>query len=328
MEVAAVVTSNPARVREAAAAHPGAEVLASADAIWENRDRYDLVVVAAPNRAHAALAEASLRAGLAVVVDKPMATTLDQARRLESLSRQTGVLLSVFHNRRWDNDFLTVRRLVAEGTLGSLVRYESRFERFRPEVDRERWRESPSPEEGGGLLLDLGSHLIDQALLLFGRPTHVYAEVERRREHAQVDDDTFVALRFAAAPIAHLWAGALAYRPGPRLRLTGARGLYERFGLDPQEEALRSGMRPSDEGWGEEPETAWGRLSAEGDGGPIDERVRPELGAYERFYALLRDALRHGGDPPVGPDEGVAVLEVIEAARTSAQERKVVALRD
>lgn len=328
MAVSAVVTRNPARAREAAAAHPSAEVLPDAQAIWDNSDRYDLVVVAAPNRVHASLAEASLNAGLPVVVDKPMATTAVQARRLESLSRQAGVLLTVFHNRRWDNDFLTVRRLVAEGALGSLVRLESRFERFRPEVDDERWRESPSPEEGGGLLLDLGSHLIDQALVLFGRPTHVYAEVEHRRPGAQVDDDTFVALRFAEAPIAHLWAGALVYRPGPRLRLTGARGVYERFGLDPQEEALRSGMRPGDAGWGEEPPEAWGRLSAEVDGRSIDERVRPQPGAYEAFYEGLRDAIRDGGPPPVSAREGVAVLEVIEAARESARERRVVALGD
>ena len=328
MEVAAVVTRNPARARAVTEDLPGAVVLDSADRIWETPADYDLVVVAAPNRAHAPLAEAALRAGVAVVVDKPMATTAEAARRLASLSEETGVLLTVFHNRRWDNDFLTVRRLLEEGTLGPLVRFESRFERYRPEVDGERWRESPSPEEGGGLLLDLGSHLIDQARTLFGNPTHVYAEVERRREGAQVDDDTFVALRFHQGPIAHLWAGALAYRPGPRLRVSGARGVYERFGLDPQEEALRAGMRPGDPGWGEEPESAWGRLSAAVDGRSIDERIRPERGAYEEFYARMRDAIRRGDDPPVSAADGVAVMELIEAARTSGRERRVVALGD
>ena len=140
-----------------------------------------------------------------------------------------------------------------------------------------------------------------------------------------------MALRFAEAPIAHLWAASLAYRPGPRLRLSGMRGVYERFGLDPQEEALRSGMRPGDPGWGEEPGATWGRLSAVVDDREIDETLRPESGAYragERFYELLRDAVRDGGDPPVDPADSVAVLEVIDAARTSSRERRVVALGD
>jgi len=186
MAVAAVVTGNPARQEQVSADVPDAAVLADSDEIWERAEDFDLVVVAAPNRAHAPLATASMRAGIPVAVDKPLATSVDDARRLASLSQETGVLLSVFHNRRWDNDFLTVRRLLAEGQLGRVLRFESRFERYRPEV-AERWRESPAREDGGGLLYDLGSHLIDQALVLFGAPSHVYAEVECRRAGAEVD---------------------------------------------------------------------------------------------------------------------------------------------
>lgn len=325
MAVAAVVTGNPSRQEQVAAEVPDAAVLADSDEIWERAEDFDLVVVAAPNRVHARLAEASMRAGVPAVVDKPLATSVDDARRLASLSQETGVLLSVFHNRRWDNDFLTVRRLLDEGQLGQVLRFESRFERYRPQV-AERWRESPAREDGGGLLYDLGSHLIDQALVLFGAPSHVYAEVERRRPGAEVDDDTFVALRFPSGPVAHLWMSAVVYRPAPRIRVSGMNGVYERYGLDPQEDALRSGRRPGEPGWGEEGEPQWGRLVAEVDGVAVDRAVQPEPGAYQDFYAGVRDALRGGGAPPVGAADGLAVLRVIEAARESAERATVVAL--
>ncbi len=225
----------------------------SADELWERAGELDLVVVAAANRAHAPLAEASLRAGMPVVVDKPLATSVAEANRLSDLAAETGVMLAVFHNRRWDDDFLTLRKAVEDGSLGRITRLESRFERYRPEVAADRWRESPAPEDAGGLLFDLGSHLIDQALVLFGEPTQVYAEVERRRPGAQVDDDAFVALRFAGGPIAHLWASQVAPRPGPRFRALGLEGAFESWGLDPQEDALQSGLRPGDAGGAERP---------------------------------------------------------------------------
>lgn len=323
MSVAAVVTSDSQRSQRVREEHPGATVVPSADDLWELADELDLVVVAAPNRAHVPLAQAALRAGVAVVVDKPLAATAVDARRLVELSAETGVMLAVFHNRRWDDDFQTLRELIGRGALGPFGRLESRFERYRPEVVAERWRESAAPEDGGGLLLDLGSHLIDQALVLFGAPTHVYAEIERRRPAAQVDDDTFVALRFPGGAIAHLWASQVAPAAGPRFRAAGLEGSFESFGLDPQEDALRSGLRPGDGGWGERaPE-----------GGPVvrtrsgaSERVRPVRGAYERFYAGVREAIVTGAPPPVTAQEGVRVLEVIEAARSSAEARAVVEL--
>ncbi len=235
-------------------------------------------------------------------------------------------MLSVFQNRRWDDDFRTLRRVAEEGTLGPLARLESRFERYRPEVVAERWRESPAPEEGGGLLFDLGSHLIDQALVLFGAPTHVYAEAERRRPGAQVDDDTFVALRFAGGAAAHLWASQVTPDPGPRLRLVGLRGVFESRGVDPQEDALKAGLRPGEAGWGERPEADWPRLGVWEEGALAEERVRPLPGAYEQFYAGVRDAIREGAPPPVTAEEGLRVIEIIEAARASAERRGVVTL--
>src|SRR5438477_529754 len=170
----------------------------------------------------------------------------------------------------------------------------------------------------------LGRHLIDQALQLFGQPVRIYAEVDKRRPGAQVDDDTFVALQFANDVRAHLWMSVVARIPGPRLRISGLRGTYEKWGLDPQEEALRSGIRPGEPGWGLEQREKWGRLSTEIGGIHIDGPVEMLPGAYEQYYALLREALVTDGPPPVDPRDAVAVLQVIEAAQQSARDRAVV----
>src|SRR4029450_4549947 len=174
--------------------------------------------------------------------------------------------LAVSQNRGWDGDFLTVRRLLSEDALGPIVRFESRFERWRPRVRPEAWRERGDREEAGGLLFDLGSHLIDQAVVLFGPPRTVYAEVDRRRRSAEVDDDVFVALEHEAGVRGHLWLSVLAAIPGPRMRVLGMGAAYEKFGLDVQERALSEGTRPDDPDWGREPPDRWGRAST-GDGG-------------------------------------------------------------
>jgi len=324
MTVAAIVTSSPERQQRARRDFPSATILSSAEEIWRNPSRYDLVVVAAPNRVHVPLGIATMTAGLPVVIDKPMAGSVAEAERLTATSRSTGQLLSVFQNRRWDNDFLTVRQLIAADLLGPITRFESRFERYRAAPRPGAWREFPAPEEAGGLLYDLGSHLIDQALLLFGKPVRVFAEMEKRRPGALVDDDTFVALKFANGVDAHLWMSTVARIQGPRVRIRGLRGTYEKWGLDPQEDALSSGMRPGDRDWGLEAREHWGRLSTDVNGVHVDGSVETLPGAYERYYALLRDALIMGGLPPVDPAEAVATLRIIEAARQSAEKGTVV----
>jgi predicted dehydrogenase len=180
MELAAVVTANPERARQVRERYPGAVVVDSAERLWERAPDLDLTVVATPNRTHVPLAVAALDAGLAVVVDKPLATTAEDGRRLADEARRRGLLLSVFQNRRWDGDFLTLRRLIGEGALGEVHRFESRFERWRP-TPKTGWREQGDPAEAGGVLFDLGAHLIDQALVLFGPARRVYAELDRRR---------------------------------------------------------------------------------------------------------------------------------------------------
>jgi len=267
-----------------------------------------------------------MNAGLPVVIDKPISASVSNAEQLISTSERTGKLLTVFQNRRWDNDFLTVRRLLAADLdlLGTITRFESRFERYHAAPRQGAWRELPGEEEAGGLLFDLGSHLIDQVVQLFGLPTHIYAEVERRRPGALVDDDTFVALRFANGVNAHLWMSAVTRIPGPRIRISGLRGTYEKWGVDPQEEALRTGTRPGDSDWGLEPREKWGRLSTDIGGIHIDGPIEMLPGAYEQYYALLREALVTGGPPPVDPRDTVTVLRIIEAAQQSAGSGTVV----
>ena len=328
MTVSAIVTSNAERQQHARADFPNATILASAEHIWQDAANYDLLVIASPNRAHVPLGITAMQAGLPVVIDKPVAPSVADAERLIAASRSTGKLLTVFQNRRWDNDFLTVRQLLASepNLLGPVVRFESWYQRYRPQPRSGVWRERPDPGEAGGLLFDLGSHLIDQALVLFGQPLRVYAEVEMRRPGAQVDDDTFVALEFPNGTRAHLWMGVLTRIPGPRLRVTGLRGMYEKWGLDPQEDALHAGKRPGGASWGQEPRERWGRLSADVGKLHIDGPVETLPGAYETFYALLRDALLSSGKAPVDPADAVATLRVIEAARESARNHSVVEL--
>jgi scyllo-inositol 2-dehydrogenase (NADP+) len=318
MRLAAIVTANPERVRQARSDHPHAAILDTAERLWERADGLDLVIVTTPNRTHVPLARAALAAGLPVVVDKPLAATADDARSLIDEARRLGLLLTVFQNRRWDGDFLTVRRLLAEGALGDVHRFESRFERWRPQP-KPGWREEADPAQAGGLLYDLGSHLIDQALVLFGPATHVYAELDRRRPGVRVDDDAFVAITHASGVRSHLWMSAVDGDDGLRMRVLGSRGAYVKHGLDVQEAALRAGVRPGPD-FGAEPAEAWGRLVAGGASAPVE----TARGAYPEFYARVAAALRDGGPLPVDPMDAVAGLEIIRAAQRSAAEGTVV----
>lgn len=324
MKLSAVVTRNPERQEAAKRAFPDTTILESPHSLWQDASKYDLVVVATPNDTHAALAIEAMQRNLAVVVDKPFAISTTEAQNVLDVQKKTGALLSVFQNRRWDNDFLTVRKLIAGGRLGTVTRFESRFERFRAQPKPGGWRETTALSAGGGLLFDLGSHLIDQALVLFGEPTSVYAEMKTRRAGVLADDDTFVALQFASGICAHLWVSLLTKIAGPRLRLLGSTGAYEKYGMDPQEESLKSGIRPGQPNWGVEPAEASGKLSTTGNE-PYDGAIISERGSYERYYQLMHDAIVSGSAPPVGPEEALKTLAIIEAACQSASiARKVV----
>ncbi|MEU6549760.1 Gfo/Idh/MocA family oxidoreductase [Streptomyces sp. NPDC046915] len=320
-----VVTSNPERQEQARAEFPDVRVAAAPGELFDRADELDLIVIASPNKTHVPLATTALKAGLPVVVDKPVAGTAAEARELAALAEERGLLLSVFQNRRWDNDFLTLRKLLDEGELGDAWRFESRFERWRPQP-KGGWRESGDPAEIGGLLYDLGSHVVDQALVLFGPATQVYAESDIRRPGAETDDDTFIALTHASGVRSHLHVSATAAQLGPRFRVLGSRAGYVKYGLDPQEAALREGRRPGSD-WGTEPESLWGRLGAgesplTGGGTPV-----PTLaGDYPAYYAAVAEALTGAGPNPVTALEAAAALDVLEAARRSARDGVAVAL--
>ena len=320
LELAAIVTRDEQRRERAASLYPDALLLKAADEVWADADRFDLAVIASPNRFHVPLASAALEAGLAAVVDKPLASSAREGRELVELA-QRGPPLIPFHNRRWDGDFLTLRRLVEAGELGEVLRFESRFERWRPQVAAG-WRELPEPEEAGGVLYDLGSHLVDQALQLFGAARSVYAELDQRRPAARVTDDAFVALTHESGVRSHLWMSAIAAQPGPRFRVLGGKSAYVKWGLDVQEDALRAGRTPDQPGWGREEPERWGQLGVEGETRP----VQTEPGAYQRFYEGVVAAIRTGAPPPVMTEEAVEGLEVLDAARASARQGTLVEL--
>lgn len=269
----------------------------------------DLVVIATPNDTHAPLARTALEAGKHVVVDKPFTVTLAEARELTALAEQRGRLLSVFHNRRWDADFLAAQRLVRDGTLGEILHFESHFDRFRPQV-RDRWREQTG--SGTGIWYDLGPHLVDQALCLFGLPQRVSAQFARQRPGATVDDWAHVVLDYGRLQVI-LHASMLAAGVGPRFVVHGTRGSWVKQGLDPQEAQLLAGLRPGMESWGVDTQAS---LLYNGRG--ETEPMALPIGDQAQYYRGLLAALCTDGPNPVAPAEVVAVMAVIDAAVRSA----------
>jgi predicted dehydrogenase len=322
MRLATIVTRNPERREQAAREHPRANIVDSVQAIWDRAADHDVVVVTTSNDAHVPLAMAALAAGLPVVVDKPFAVRASEGRALIDEARRRNLMLTVYHNRRWDSEMLTVKRLLAEQAFGEVLRFESRLERWRPQP-KGGWREQATPGLAGGLLYDLGSHLIDQALQLFGPVTDVYAELDRRRSGIEVDDDVFLALTHSSGVRSHLTATVLSAQPLARMRVLGSRAAYLKVHGDVQEAALRSGERPDQPGWGEDPREHWGLLGV----GDAAVAVRSEPGAYQKFYAGVVAALRNGAPPPVDPADAVAGLEIIEACLTSQQKTVTTTLR-
>lgn len=311
-----VVTSRPDEAGELAA---GARLVATPEEAFAD-PAVDLVVIAAPNDRHAPLAIQALDAGKAVVVDKPFALDFSEARTVVDTAERTGRLLSVFHNRRWDADFLTLQALIAEGRLGRVTRFESRFDRYRPEV-RDRWREADVP--GAGVWMDLGPHLIDQALTLFGPPRSVFARIGADRDGARTDDAFLAVLGYDRLTVT-LGADMLSPAATPRLIVQGTGGGWVKHGLDAQEDAMKAGVRPGEafEGryWGADPR--FGRLSdAEG----AESQTTGVAGDYRAYYAGVRDALLGRGPNPVPPDEALAVMAVIDAGRESARTGRAVA---
>jgi scyllo-inositol 2-dehydrogenase (NADP+) len=321
LTLSVVVTSDEGRRAQALRDYPGVTVVASAAELWDRSSEIDLVVIATPNRTHAPLVLAAFDHRMHAVVDKPFAVTTAEGRTMADAARAAGRLLIPYQNRRWDGDFLTVRALLAEGAFGTVHHFESRFDRWRPQATG-RWRESGEPGVAGGLLYDLGSHLIDQALLLFGPVTAVYAELDTRRPGVTAADDVFVSLTHANGVRSHLYASALEAQATPRFRVSGSVASLVKWGFDVQEAALKAGVKPGGGAWGQEPPERWGMLGTETASAPVP----TQAGDYPAFYAGVAAAIRDGAPPPVHVHEAIAMLNVIEAAQRAARERRVVEL--
>jgi len=280
----------------------------------------ELVVVATPNTSHFEIAAQALEAGKHVVVDKPFTINSDDADKLIALSRTVGRVLSVFQNRRWDGDFMTVQEILSRKLLGRLAELESRFDRFRPAVNIKSWREQAKP--GSGVLYDLGSHLIDQSVVLFGRPRAIYAEVRRQREAAAADDNFEVHLDYEQLKVT-LKAGVLVCEPSPRFVLYGTEGSYVKYGLDPQEGALKQGDSPAQLSWGRESEQAWGTCT-KCDGSVSRSRYPTLAGRYQAYYDNVYAAIRGTEELAVKPEQAREVIRLIELSLESSQQKRVI----
>jgi len=309
-----IVTADPDRASEAARLYPDARIVPTPEDLFALSGDLDLVVLGTPPLTHFDLAATAIAHGLPVVVDKPFVTTSDQGQELISRAADAGVQLTVFQNRRWDADFLTLRKLVGEAVLGEVRSFESRFEWWRPEGFGN-WRDTAAVPEGGGILNDLGAHLIDQAIQLFGPVTQSYGETANHGpDPGGADTEAFVSLLHESGVRSRLWMNGMAAQVGPRFHVLGSESGYTKWGLDGQEPALAAGTTPTDQGYGVEPQTDWGTFGIDGDLRP----TASEPGAYPLFYAQLAAALRGKGPLPVDPEESLDVLRVIENIRAFA----------
>lgn len=307
-----VVTRSPERRQLLATEHPGVKAFDSIGQIVEAG--IDALVISTTLEGRPALVLEAIEHGVAVVSDKPFASDAGEAFEMIAAAERRGVLLSVYQNRRWDSDFLTLRKLIGSGALGTITRFESRVERYSPQ--------SVGNASGGGFLRDLGSHLVDQALQLFGPVDRVFAQLHYTAEHPDVDHGFFVSLTHANGLISHLWGSALQNSQAPRFRVNGSQGCYTVEGLDGQEEALMAGLTPKTEGehWGAEEHRRWGWFEQ----GPERERVPSEKGRWNQFYQQLQSAVHGDGPLPVNARDALATTRVLDAARLSSKRQQVV----
>jgi predicted dehydrogenase len=320
LALVAVASSDAAKVR--AGLGDGPRVFSTAQALIEDAG-VDLVVIASPNATHAGLATLALSAGKHVVVDKPFTATTAQAVQLAQLAAERGLLLSVFHNRRWDSTTRTALRLLDTGLLGNISYASMHYDRFRPQPV-ERWKENA--KAGGGLWMDLAPHLLDEALRYFGQPLAIQADIVSMRAGGRADDGFHARLRYPDGLRVDLHASMLGAVPRPRLVLQGTRGSYVKQGLDPQEASLKAGLRPEDgAAWGVDAEC--GIAVVEQDGGLRTIEIATENGAYPEYYRQVAEAIRGLGPNPVPPEEAIAVMRLLDAGRESSAQRREVTLK-
>jgi scyllo-inositol 2-dehydrogenase (NADP+) len=316
LELAAVVERSK---NNAAERYPGITTYRTVEELLADPS-IKLVVVATPNSTHFRIAMQALEAAKSVVVDKPVALNSDEIVQLAGLAGGIGLQFFPFHNRRFDNDFLTIQKLIHEHTLGRLVQFESTFDRWRPGLSTRVWKEEL---DEGGILYDLGTHIVDQALALFGQPASVGAEVRRERDGEGSNDAITIRLHYLTGFSVTLGANCLSSLARPRFHLRGTRGNFWKWGLDPQEDALNAITKITDGNWGQEPADRWGTLSVEADG-KLETRPEPSAtGDYRLFYAGVRDVLLGKGTaPPITPTEAWRVARILEMAKQSSTESR------
>ncbi|MEO6943943.1 MAG: Gfo/Idh/MocA family oxidoreductase [Lacisediminihabitans sp.] len=312
-----IATGNPQRQADARRRHPGAEIVSTPAALLARAKDLDLVILATPAHVHLEQGLAALDAGAAVVIDKPFAASIAQAEQLIAAAEAARRPMVVFHNRRWDSDFLTLKKLLAEGKLGTVHRFESTLERWSPAL-RDRWQDTTTIAQGAGIVFDLGSHLVDQALQLFGPAVIEYAELSIIRDGGTSDDEAFISLRHESGVCSHLTLSRMAAQSAARFRVLGSTAAYVVHGVDGQEPALKSGALPTDEGYGVEPQSAWGVIGIAGSPDAPPTPVRTERGDYPAFYAALADHIRGGGPLPVDPRDALETLRILVRAHELA----------
>jgi len=320
MELACILERRGTRVQEK---YPEVRVARTLEDLLADKEIH-LCVIATPNDSHFEVAQTCLLAGRNVVVDKPFAPTLAESEQLVRLAAECGRLITVYQNRRYDGDFQTIKKIVDSGRLGRVVEFETRFDRFRLEPKENAWREKPD-QPGAGVLFDLGPHLIDQTLVLFGEPHVITASAFCQRETSRVDDSFDVCLEYHSGLRAMARARIIAFAPGPHFMIHGTKGSFLKYGMDPQEERLRAGNLPqgTDWGpdWGEEAEALWGTLS------PVGEpsvKVKTERGDYRGFYANVRDAIEKKAPLEVTPQQALRTMRALMLAHKSSRERRTV----
>ncbi|UNL86306.1 oxidoreductase [Priestia koreensis] len=317
-EITKVMSSNPERVREDLG---DVDVVSSIEGVLED-ESIELVVITTPNTFHFDMAKKSLQANKHVVIEKPMVVESEEGLELIELAEKHDRMLSVYQNRRFDNDFLTIKKLLSEDQLGEVYSYESHFNRFRPEV-RDRWRERPG--KGAGMLYDLGSHLVDQALHLFGKPNFVQADVFPQRDGSEVDDYFHITLGYDKLRVM-LHSGSVVLEAGPRYQVHGRKGSFLKYGMDGQEDALKAGKNVQDDDWGTDLPERYGKLVTESESGVKEERVETVPGSYPTYYKEVYAHLREGKPNPVPAQEGLLTIQILEAAKRSSEEKRVIDL--
>ncbi len=307
LELSAISSSQQANVE---ADWPDAVWYADANSLLDNSDA-ELVIITAPNDVHYSLAKKALENGKHVIVEKPFVTRVEEGKELIALAEEKGLVLSVFHNRRWDGDLLTVKRLIDEGRLGEVKLFESHFDRYRPEV-RQRWRETA--QEGGGILFDLAPHLLDQALTLFGMPEAINAQCRIMRPGSTTNDYFNLILHYPEHFV-HLHGNLYSPEPNMRYKVLGSLGKFEKYGLDPQEECLKQGVEPISFGWAKEDEANYGKLYLENE----SHTIKTDSGCYEMYFKGIAEAIRLGKENPVPAKEALNNIILIQMAMESSE---------